>query len=186
MKQKIIAESIVLFEKNGFTATSIQHIVEALQVTKGTFYYYFSSKEQLLMEIHDDYISDLLLRQELALTQHTSNRAKLQAVMTLLIEDIKDYGAAGRVFFREIRHLGEQHAAEIRQKRDLFRKRIEHIIQDGITAGEFRPSKNADILAFAILGITNWSYQWYHVDGDLSTAQLADIYMDLIFNGLHD
>lgn len=184
MKQKIITQSIILFEKYGFTATSIQHIVDALQVTKGTFYYYFSSKEQLLMDIHNDYISDLLNRQQIALQQHQTNRDKLQAIVTLLVEDIEQYGAAGRVFFREIRHLDTHHAEEIREKRDTFRKRISQVIQDGITTGEFREHLNADILSFAILGITNWSYQWYQLNGELAPKQLVAIFVDLILNGL--
>lgn len=55
MKDKIVEQSVLLFEKEGFSHTSIQDIVDELGVTKGTFYYYFSSKEQLLMEIQDDY-----------------------------------------------------------------------------------------------------------------------------------
>lgn len=184
MKQDLIAQSIDLFEKNGFTATSIQHIVDALQVSKGTFYYYFSSKEQLLMEIHDDYISDLLDRQQVALQESKSNRKKLQAIVSLLIHDIEQYGAAGRVFFREIRHLDQLHADEIRDKRDTFRKRIAQVIQDGISSGEFREHLNADILSFAILGITNWSYQWYQLDGELSPTKLSTLFVDFILNGL--
>jgi TetR/AcrR family transcriptional regulator, cholesterol catabolism regulator len=184
MKQQLIAQSIELFEKNGFTATSIQHIVDALQVSKGTFYYYFSSKEQLLMEIHDDYISDLLDRQQVALAQSKSNREKLQAIVSLLIHDIEQYGAAGRVFFREIRHLDALHADEIRKKRDTFRKRIAQVIQNGMDSGEFREHLNADILSLAVLGITNWSYQWYQLDGELSPTKLAAIFVDFILNGL--
>lgn len=60
MKAKITEHSIRLFEQKGFTETSIQDIVDSIGVTKGTFYYYFSSKEQLLMDIHMDYITKLL------------------------------------------------------------------------------------------------------------------------------
>ena len=48
MKRKIIEESIDLFDKKGFNNTSIQNIVDSIGVTKGTFYYYFSSKQELL------------------------------------------------------------------------------------------------------------------------------------------
>ena len=46
MKQKIKNTSISLFEQKGFAETSIQDIVDSLGVTKGTFYYYFASKEE--------------------------------------------------------------------------------------------------------------------------------------------
>ncbi|MEH7546671.1 MULTISPECIES: TetR/AcrR family transcriptional regulator [Bacillaceae] len=52
MKQKLIETGIQLFDQNGFKSTSVQDIVQLLGVTKGTFYYYFNSKEELLKDIH--------------------------------------------------------------------------------------------------------------------------------------
>ncbi|MEK4627404.1 MAG: TetR/AcrR family transcriptional regulator [Solibacillus sp.] len=184
MKQKIIDNSILLFEKKGFSATSIQDIVDSLDVTKGTFYYYFSSKEQLLMDIHDDYITDLLARQAKAVVNVKTNREKLEATVYLLLTDIEQKGAEGRVFFREIRHLDHRHAAQIREKRDTFRQRIVHILQQGIETGEFRTQLQTDMLSFAILGMTNWSYQWYHPAGEISPKQLTIIFVDLILHGV--
>src|SRR5690625_5195889 len=106
MKRKLTKKSIELFERKGFTQTSIQDIVDELQVTKGTFYYYFSSKEQLLMDIHLDYITNLLKSQEQIIENKTMlNGDKLGEIIQLLIFDIKEKGPSGRVFFREIRHL---------------------------------------------------------------------------------
>lgn len=184
MKQKIIQESIILFDQKGFSSTSIQDIVEALNVTKGTFYYYFSTKEQLLMDIHLDYIEDLLKRQQEVMQQHKSNRQKLQEIVYLLISDIKTQGPAGKVFFREMRHLGEEHAQIIRDKRDVFRKNIESLLQNGMEQGEFRKGLQADMLSLAILGMTNWSYQWYQPEGKVPPKQLTGIYIDMILNGI--
>ena len=60
MKAELIKESINLFVEKGYSATSIQDIVDKLGVTKGSFYYHFKSKEALLMHIHVSYIDDLL------------------------------------------------------------------------------------------------------------------------------
>lgn len=184
MKQKIIQESILLFENKGFNATSIQDIVDALNVTKGTFYYYFSSKEQLLMTIHHEYIEDLLNRQQIILGSNLSYREKLEQVVYLLISDIASQGPAGRVFFREMRHLSNANGLEIREKRDQFRQNIEAILTGGIESGEFRQNLQANILAFAVLGMANWSYQWYQPAGKVSPEQLTSIYVELLLNGI--
>lgn len=184
MKQKIIQESILLFERKGFGSTSIQDIVDALHVTKGTFYYYFSSKEQLLMDIHSEYIEDLLKRQNVIIEQPGSLRKKLYDIVYLLITDIETKGSAGRVFFREMRHLEEAHAEEIRGKRDTFRKNIEHILLQGMEQGEFRQELQIEMLSFAILGMTNWSYQWYQPDGKIPPRELTNIYVDMVLNGI--
>lgn len=184
MKEDIKQQSILLFEKKGFSETSIQDIVEALGVTKGTFYYYFMSKEQLLMDIHLGYIDDLLGRQEKVQQSQFSNRKKLERLIALLITDIANHGPSGKVFFREMRHLCDDNAMQVKEKREKFRKNLEQIISDGITEHEFRQGLEPEMIAFAILGVTNWSYQWFNPTGGISADQLAGIYSDLILNGI--
>ncbi|AQQ51968.1 TetR/AcrR family transcriptional regulator [Planococcus lenghuensis] len=184
MKEKITQHSILLFEEKGFVETSVQDIVEALGVTKGTFYYYFTSKEQLLMEIHLGYIDRLLARQQVIVESGDSAREKISGMIRLLIMDIASYGPSARVFFREVRHLGQENAAEIREKRERFRLTIEQVLERGKGAGEFREDMEPGITAFAVLGITNWSYQWYNPAGEISPDHLAAIYTTLILQGI--
>lgn len=185
MKEKITEQSILLFEKKGFSQTSIQDIVDELEVTKGTFYYYFSSKEQLLMDIHLDYITNLLERQQLVLDDdYATAREKLIKMIHLLIGDIKDKGPSGRVFFREIRHLGDEHMADIKKQREEFRLNIEKIVRAGIERGEFRDDLKPNIIAFGILGVTNWSYNWYKPGGEVSIEELVDIFSTMLLGGI--
>ncbi|WP_088007338.1 TetR/AcrR family transcriptional regulator [Indiicoccus explosivorum] len=184
MKERITEQSIVLFEQKGFSETSVQDIVEALGVTKGTFYYYFTSKEQLLMEIHLNYIGRLLARQEAIIKNSGSAKEKIARIIGLLISDIQDYGPSARVFFREIRHLAENNAEEVRQQRDRFRLAIEEVLRQGRDSGEFKPEIVPSITAFAVLGVTNWSYQWFNPAGDVPPERLAEIYTELILHGI--
>lgn len=184
MKAGIKQESILLFEKKGFSETSIQDIVEALGVTKGTFYYYFQSKEALLMDIHSGYIDELLERQRKIMENGASSRERLVLIVQLLIGDIGEHGPSGRVFFREMRHLGEVHAEEVKRKRERFRLAITALIKEGIRTQEFRDSVEPDMAAFAILGVTNWSYQWFQPGGGISADRLAEIFSDMILNGM--
>ena len=63
MKNQILKKSIDLFDDKGFKETTIQDIVDQLDVTKGTFYYYFNSKQEVLRDIHLEYIEGLLQEQ---------------------------------------------------------------------------------------------------------------------------
>lgn len=184
MKSELIKQSISLFVEKGFSATSIQDIVDAVGVTKGSFYYHFKSKEELLMDIHLSYIDDLLKRQEKILETEKNSREKLVKVVELVIHDIEKQGAIGSVYFREIRHLSPDNAAKIREKRARFRDNIEKILKEGILSGEFRKELHSKMITFAILGITNWSYQWFNPEKDLSITELADMYTDFILNGI--
>ncbi|MCL7747254.1 TetR/AcrR family transcriptional regulator [Halalkalibacter alkaliphilus] len=184
MKEKIIEKSVDLFGQNGFTETSIQDIVEALGVTKGTFYYYFKSKEELLMEIHLRYIDDLLTSQEEIVNKVTSQEQKLFEMVYMLMKHIEGHGQSARVFFREMQHLNEVHLEDIFKKSDEFKENIKRVIDKGIETGEFRKDLHSNIITLAILGAVNWSYHWFNPKGELNEKAVSKIYIDLMLNGL--
>lgn len=187
VKGKITAQSISLFEKKGFTETSIQDIVDSLGVTKGTFYYYFSSKEELLMDIHLGYIDGLLYNQDHILKDTSKSfKEKLSANVYMLITNITTQGAAAKIFFREMNNLSPEHLKIIEQKRDQFRLNIEGLIRAGMENGELRADLNASIITMGILGITNWSYQWFNPDGNCTDEEVAEIFVEMILKGIQD
>lgn len=184
MKVELIQASISLFVEKGFSATSIQDIVDKVGVTKGSFYYHFKSKEALLMDIHLSYIDDLLSRQKEILRKGRDAEGKLVRIVELLIQDVEEQGAVGQVYYRELRHLMPENAEVIRRKRAEFRDEIETIIKEGIAGGEFRGGLDPRMATFAILGITNWSYQWFNPAGAVSADALAAMHTDFILNGI--
>ena len=49
-RQNIVDQAIRLFRQKGYTATSINDIIQAAGLTKGALYHHFQSKEQLGLE----------------------------------------------------------------------------------------------------------------------------------------
>ncbi|MDP4164155.1 MAG: TetR/AcrR family transcriptional regulator [Bacillota bacterium] len=185
MKEKITDHSIRLFEKKGFSETSIQDIVDTLGVTKGTFYYYFSSKEELLMNIHLGYIDELLTSQmQILENNQISCKQQLFEIVYLLIGSIELKGSSAKIFFREMRNLSEDRLTQIVQKRDQFRMNVERLIREGMEKGEFRADLNAAIVTFGILGAANWSYQWFNPNGNSSDREVAEIFVEMILKGI--
>src|SRR5699024_12468289 len=55
-KRQVLRTAPRLFIENGFSMTSVQHIIDEAQLSKGTFYNYFKSKSDCLLAIlHGDY-----------------------------------------------------------------------------------------------------------------------------------
>ena len=50
-KNELIKIAYKKFLENGYEQTSVDEIIEAAQIAKGTYYYYFQSKEQMLEEV---------------------------------------------------------------------------------------------------------------------------------------
>ncbi|MGG1632695.1 TetR/AcrR family transcriptional regulator [Rossellomorea sp. NRS-1567] len=185
MKEKLTEHAVRLFDEKGFTVTSIQDIVESIGVTKGTFYYYFSSKEELLREIHMCYIDGLLSKQERVLVDDRKcYMEKLYDIVHLSILDIKEQGSSAKVFFREMRHLSQESLDAIEPKRDMYRYNIETLLKEGRKNGDFHEDFDVSIVAFGILGMMNWSYQWYKPDGAKSDQEIARTFVNMVLKGI--
>lgn len=50
-RQEILMTARELFIKKGYDKTSVNDILKVVDIAKGTFYYYFSSKEEVLEAI---------------------------------------------------------------------------------------------------------------------------------------
>jgi hypothetical protein len=57
------------------------------------------------------------------------------------------------------------------------------ILEDGIASGDFRPV-DAKMTVFGLLGMLNWTHQWFSPAGELSAQEAAAILVDLALYGL--
>lgn len=73
-KQRIIKSAKEVFQKQGYLKTSVQDIVDAAEISKGTFYNYFTSKEELAIVIFKQEYS--VLHQRLEYTMAISGERK--------------------------------------------------------------------------------------------------------------
>ena len=64
IRGKILESARKFFFTKGYNKTSIQNIIDDVEIAKGTFYHHFKSKEQLL-----DEISDIIVEQKVAKIQ---------------------------------------------------------------------------------------------------------------------
>ena len=59
-RQRIVEETLRLFEAQGFHATSVDGIAKAAGTSRSTLYQYFESKEQIFVELLDECGSALM------------------------------------------------------------------------------------------------------------------------------
>jgi TetR/AcrR family transcriptional repressor of nem operon len=63
LKEQLVDRSAAVFLERGFNAASVNDIVQAAGVPKGSFYNHFVSKEALAVEVLERYVDDLGLRE---------------------------------------------------------------------------------------------------------------------------
>lgn len=91
-REELLDAAQRLFVDKGIGATSIDDIVGAAQVAKGTFYLYFPSKEALLAALQERFIANFCQRVAVAMERCGPNRwrAHLQAWVKAVIEGYLD------------------------------------------------------------------------------------------------
>ncbi|TXL67788.1 TetR/AcrR family transcriptional regulator [Cerasibacillus terrae] len=184
LKQKIFHTALSLFEKHGFHGVSVKEIVEAVGTSKGGFYHHFSSKDELLFLIHDEFITHALEKANNVRDIADSPTNKLRGIIITFVEVFDIYQAHISVFYQEHIYLPEKYETIIKKKRDQFRDIIIQTIDEGIQTGEFRKELHPIITSMAILGMVNWIYKWYRRGGEKTIEEIAHYYEDLILQAV--
>ncbi len=78
-RAKLLAFATTRFAENGFHPTSVSEIVNGVGVGKGVFYWYFESKDELLIEILRDALRDLRQTQAGAMAEVDDPLDQLEA-----------------------------------------------------------------------------------------------------------
>ncbi|MGI8315234.1 TetR/AcrR family transcriptional regulator [Halobacillus mangrovi] len=184
LRERIIQTSLELFERHGFHGVTVNQIVEASHTSKGGFYHHFQSKEELLFVIHDTFITYVLKEAQAANITHNSPVEKIQSIVQSFVGVFDLYKPHISVFYQESNYLKPVYEEQIKHKRDVFKKMVFDVIQEGQESGHFRKELPHEITGMAILGMVNWIYKWYRRDGKYSIDEIADVFTDLILRFL--
>ena len=85
-KDKIIEKSMELFREKGYHTTKVEEITKALGISKGNFYTYFNSKEEVLYEI-----LDIIKSEKIRMLEEIDTNKAPKEILKDFIEDYKQY-----------------------------------------------------------------------------------------------
>lgn len=180
---EIFAAALHLFQAKGYHGASMQDIADAVGMQKASLYYYFRSKEELLVlvcergtgaftqELADIVGSDLDAAEKL--------RRALECHLVALCGQLDLFS----VFLREQKFLGAAQKKQVRGEGKKHAELLATILEQGIARGEFRPV-NVTMTTLAILGMCNWLSEWYSPDGALTPREIAAMFAELVVSGL--
>lgn len=171
---EVLDKAAALFATRGFAATSLQDIAKEIGLSRTSIYYYFASKEALLEELvrgitqrTAEIFADL---DGEAGVSHAANLAEAARRLVLWVTDPHTHF---KLIDRTEGDLpGELAAMHRDTKRRVLHNMVE-LIEGGIADGEFKPV-NAQVSAFAILGMCNWTAWWFQPFGALGRKEVAD------------
>jgi AcrR family transcriptional regulator len=179
---EILRSAAVAFRSRGYHGASVEEIARALRMTKGSLYYYFKNKEEILFFCHD-YSLDILL--ELLVEVEGDGRPpdeKLRRLIVAFVHMIIDE-LHGTALTLDLQALSPRLLRKVIVKRDRFDKGMRKIVQEGMDCGMFRPG-DPKLLTFAMLGAVNWITRWFDPRGPATSEQIGQAFADYLLGGL--
>lgn len=183
-RRALLESAKLLFERNGFAETTVQEIVEHADLTKGAFYHHFDCKEEMLRQIHDEYI-EYQVESVRALLESTDDPVEqLRQLVFMSVRSVSTHRPHVAVFLQERRYLTGERFASVKDRRDVVEGGFVEVIRRGIEAGVFRGTKSARVVAFGIIGMSAWVHQWFDESGRLTVDDIAEIFWSMVYDGL--
>lgn len=181
-KERILRTAAELFARNGYHATGLSELGEAVGLGRGALYYHIGSKENLLYELSVRHVEEMVAYGEKVLGSPLGAEERFRRLSRKLMRVIADNLPELTVFFREINSFSGERHDRIVELRARFEGVWLQVLSDGEAEGLFQHGD--DLTVKAVLGMHNYSYLWIDPQGSLSPEEIADRFCDLLLHGL--
>jgi len=179
----ILEEAAKLFKQKGFAGTSMRDLAERIGIDAASMYHYISSKDELLrticFNISNTYISQLA---EIEQTEATYAE-KLKALVRLHIRIMIAKSAEVSVTNNDWKYLAEDSLSRFKEQRKKYERGVAALLEKGVAAGEFQ-AVNTSVALFTILSAVRWVELWWRPGREISTEELENSIITILFKGL--
>lgn len=158
--QEILRATAVLVGERGHAAVSLDDVAEALDVTKGSIYYYFPSKDELISACIESIGTEV--NQRLAAVADDAVGSVIERLRALIREQLlivlRDRPESVQLFLLPVEWPEPQRslARRMREEHNLVFKRL---IQEGVRGSELRVT-TIDMTLHCLHGALNYVPVW--------------------------
>jgi AcrR family transcriptional regulator len=185
--QRILDAAANVFREKGYAGTRLADVAAASGIQTGSMYYYFKSREHLVVEmvlVAWKRTDDLARLSVDALAADATALDRLSTALTAhLLSVLRNTMYTSAL----VRILG-QVPDSVREQTDTHqRSYLEYmrgLLEDAIASGELRADIDPSVTTMLISGALNWAVEWYRPGGALSPDDLARQVATLVFDGV--
>lgn len=177
----VVRAAAKLFDQNGYIETSLKDISIEAGLSKGGIYHYFSSKNDILYYILDNYMDLLLGKVEEEIGKIHDPEEKIRYLMDRHLKHYNSQVPEARALLYHARVLPPEELHCVVQKQKKYAN-----ILTGILAQ--MAGKNSDInklkaASYFIFGMYNSIMHWYDPDGPIPLDDISEICYNLFMDG---
>ena len=179
---EIVDAAAKLFRENGFVATSLEDIAREVGMYKGSLYHYIKSKEDLLFAVVREPAESILADVRELSSLDLPPSEKIRRITRSHVRVLEENFTYCSVYLEEVsgRHRSDEWSAMDRE----YVQAVMGVIQEGQQRGEFGRQVDPRTTTLALIGSLNWLTHWYHPEGELKGAEIADRFCDIFLVGL--
>ncbi|AUJ25524.1 TetR/AcrR family transcriptional regulator [Virgibacillus dokdonensis] len=172
-KEEIIRMAIRVLSEKGYNGITMEEIAAKLLMTKGTVYYYFKDKQELLYQSQIMLLERSLWKVQQIQQKQIPIDKKLNQSIISHIEYILEERSGFELMLKPEQIFNTKQLDVIFKLRDTYAEIFDQMITEGIDEGTFDVT-DVKVVRNIILGSMNWVTQWYAEDGEKSRTEIAE------------
>ena len=178
-REKLLVIAARCFNEQGYDAASMRDIAKAMEILPGTIYYYFPSKESLLVAVHQEGARRINARIEAALAKSASSDpwARLSEASAAYLESM--LGVDRDLCSVIIAEFPRRHSKALRAQLLASRQIVEDPFRKLVAELPLRRGIDRSLWRLALLGQLAWTHAWYR-KGKQSPAEIGHKLVELL------
>jgi len=186
-RERLLESAKTLFSQRGYYATSVEDIVASAGLSKGAFYFYFKSKEELFKSLVEEMHLNIVKRLENFLERDLPLEDALIEHAEVFLEDIYQNRHIAQIFLFQLVGTNEEfrelYYTKVSHLRELLTKMVDRAIQRGEI--NYKNAENIVNLYAGFLRMLVLEYVFRDKEPDLERVKsLAQEGVKVLFRGL--
>ncbi|WP_342641488.1 TetR/AcrR family transcriptional regulator [Rhodoligotrophos ferricapiens] len=186
-RARILDAAAHMFRHKGYALTRLSDIAKRARTRTSSIYYYFESREAIVTEvlrIANEQTAQFVLDAVSALPPDAPVREKITAAMrghfAIVLSGNQYTWAHMRIFDQIPPKLREHFLRVLDDYAEVWR----NLLDEAKAAGEIRDDLDLSVVRLLMLGMMNWSIEWYKPSGRFTPDELASQAAILLFEGV--
>lgn len=171
-----------LFNAQGFDRTSMNDIAEELGVTKPSIYYYFPSKDAILVGAIKEAGATFEGKVRKAAGDGRAPYEQFREVIRLYLEGMR-WEVFRTLILADERTLSKAGRDQVMKSKRRINEAVESLITHAVEQGEMSVV-NAHYATYAIFGMLNWMAIWRRNDWDKNAEEIEATFEQMILKGV--
>ncbi len=150
---RLFSAAVELLGERGYTGTTVDEIVERAGMAKGTVYYHFRSKSELVTALLDDGLRRLAESFRGEIKDAPNGEAALRALVHAELAYIQGYQAFSKLVMSEMWRADRDWRDSLRMLREQYVEVFAGTLRRGVAEGAFRADLDTQTSASTIFGM---------------------------------